>query len=70
MTGLTVLAPLTLNTGLSCVAFTYAGRMFIGLTADVVTFPEVDQFVREIHLEFGELLALAEPASDNHRSAV
>ncbi len=70
MTGPIVLAPLMPNTGLSCVAFTYAGRIFVGLTADADTFPQVDAFAADMNHAFEELLASATGHTNPRRAAL
>lgn len=68
--GMTPLAPLLPNTGLTCAAVSYAGRMFIGLTADAVSFPQVDNFVGGMHRAFEDLHNLATHNPATRRAAV
>ncbi len=64
--GLTGLAPLLPNTGLTCTAVSHRGRLFIGLTADSVSFPEVEDFIGEMHASFEELLASGSYSRPEH----
>ena len=65
LAGLTILAPLMFDTGLCAVAFAHGGRVHIGLTADAVTFPRVDDFAERMQDAFGDLRRQA-----NHSTAV
>ena len=66
MTSFTGLAPLVPNTGVTCTAVNYGGRLQIGITADLVSMPELDGLGAKLHAAFDALLAAA---SDKTSSA-
>ena len=59
MTGMTGLAPLALSTGVTCAAVNYGGRLYVGITADLVTTPDVDGFSTKLQDALDELLVAA-----------
>jgi len=61
--GLTGLAPLVPNTGVTCASANYDGRLHVGITADAVTMPDVEGFVAKLTRACEDLLEAARAAS-------
>ena len=64
LTEISGLAPLVPNTGVTCAAVSYRGRLCIGITADLETLPDVDGFGAMLCEAFEHLLAASEGMGD------
>ncbi len=58
MAGLTGIAPLVPNTGVTCSAVNYDGKLHIGVTADSESMPDLDTFIAQLTQARDELLAV------------
>lgn len=69
MTEFTGLGPLVPNTGVTCTAVNYAGRIHVGISADPETLPDIEGFCSKFQEVFDECLSTARDDTETENNS-